>query len=99
MSQNLAYYTAVLGEEEASSISPREVRGLLQWGQLVAELSQKAEECSWCRAAGLGLSLSVTQGGKEYQEFAEHTRAKSSRFQCIFFGLAHRFLCPDGHPS
>ena len=30
MSQNLAYYTAMLGEEEASSISPREVGGLLQ---------------------------------------------------------------------
>lgn len=38
MSQNLAYYTAMLGEEEASSISPREVRDLLQRGQLLAEL-------------------------------------------------------------
>ena len=36
MHQNLAYYTAMLGEEEASSISPREVR---DW--LLAEPNQK----------------------------------------------------------
>jgi hypothetical protein len=91
MHQNLAYYTAMLGEEEASSISPREVR---DW--LLAEPNQKEDECSW-GGVGWGRSWTqlVTQGGKEYQEFVEHGRAKSSRVRCTFFGLAHRFLCPD----
>lgn len=37
MNQNLAYYTAMLGEEPARSIGPREVRDLRLLGQLPAE--------------------------------------------------------------
>ena len=37
MSQNLAYYTAMLGEKQARSIGPREVRDLRYLGPLPAE--------------------------------------------------------------
>ena len=52
MSQNLAYYTAMLGEEQARSIGPREVRDLCYLGQLSAE-PRPESRVGWRRGSQL----------------------------------------------
>ena len=44
MNQNLAYYAAMLGEEQARSIGPREVRDLCQLGKLPADSRPEGRE-------------------------------------------------------
>lgn len=62
MSQNLAYYTAMLGEEQARSIGPREVRDLHYFGWLPAEPRPESRE--WGRGGGAGAARAVRGGGR-----------------------------------
>ena len=73
MSQNLAYYTAMLGEEQARSIGPREVRDLHYFGWLPAEPRPESREwgrggagaarAGWGQVAWVGVS--AQKGGNK----------------------------------